>query len=104
MPAGQDEFPLWLIDKHFAAFWPQLGLDRETFLDLARHHHPWGETFSMAILALRLSGARNGVSELHGQVARKMWSFVWPDRAEKRDPDRLASPTASTPAPGSPAA
>jgi len=82
VPAGHDEFPLWLIDKHFASFWPQLGLDREAFLDLARHRHPWGETFSMAILALRLAGARNGVSELHGRVARRMWSFVWPDRAE----------------------
>jgi starch phosphorylase len=40
----------------------------------------------MAILALRLSGARNGVSELHGRVARRMWSFVWPDRAEDEIP------------------
>jgi len=86
VPAGQDEFPLWLIDKHFGAFWPQLGLGREPFLDLARHRHPWGETFSMAILALRLSGGRNGVSELHGQVARKMWSFVWPGRSEGEIP------------------
>jgi starch phosphorylase len=84
--AGHDEFPLWLIDKYFGALWPQLGLDREAFLDLARHRHPWGETFSMAILALRLSGARNGVSELHGRVARKMWAFVWPGRAEDEIP------------------
>ncbi len=86
VPAGHDEFPLWLIDKHFSHFWPELGLDREAFLDLARHRHPWGETFSMAILALHMSGARNGVSELHGRVARRMWSFVWPDRPPEETP------------------
>ena len=36
----------------------------------------------MPILALRLSEHRNGVSELHGQVARKMWNFLWPDLPE----------------------
>jgi starch phosphorylase len=32
----------------------------------------------MAVLAIRLSGHRNGVSRLHGRVSRKMWSGVWP--------------------------
>ncbi|HSR46984.1 MAG TPA: alpha-glucan family phosphorylase [Anaerolineales bacterium] len=86
VPAGHDEFPLWLIDKHFGSFWPQLGLDRDAFIDLARYQQPWGETFSMAILALRFSALRNGVSELHGEVARRMWSFVWPDRPETEVP------------------
>ena len=40
VPAGNDEFPLWLIDKYFAQFWPELGLDRERFIDLARHKVP----------------------------------------------------------------
>ncbi len=80
VPAGHDEFPLWLMDKYFSGFWPQLGIERERFLDLARQKHPWGETFSMAVLAFRMSGRCNGVSELHGQVSRKMWSFLWPER------------------------
>jgi starch phosphorylase len=80
VPAGHDEFPLSLMDKFFSHFWPQLGIDRDQFMDLARHSQPWGDTFSMAILALRESGRHNGVSKLHGQVAREMWSFLWPDR------------------------
>jgi starch phosphorylase len=80
VPAGSDEFPLWLMDKYFSHFWPQLGLEREPFMDLARHRNPWGDTFSMPILALRLSQQRNGVAELHGQVARRIWNFLWPDR------------------------
>ncbi|MBU1660174.1 MAG: alpha-glucan family phosphorylase [Chloroflexi bacterium] len=80
VPAGSDEFPLWLIDKYFSQLWPKLGLDREQFVDLARHQMPWGETFSMPVLAFRFAQRCNGVSELHGHVAREMWNFLWPER------------------------
>ncbi len=86
VPAGNDEFPLWLMDKYLASTWPELGLDREQFFDLARHQQPQGETFSMGILALRYSEGRNAVSELHGQVARKMWNFLWPNKKESKVP------------------
>ncbi|NIM95248.1 MAG: alpha-glucan family phosphorylase [Anaerolineales bacterium] len=84
--AGHDEFPLWLIDKYFSNFWPELDLDRESFIDLAQHKHPWGEVFSMAILAIRMSSRLNGVSELHGRVARQMWSFLWHEKSEDEVP------------------
>jgi starch phosphorylase len=80
VPAGNDEFPIWLVERYFAQFWPELGLDRDQFMNVALHQNPWGETFSMPVLALRSSDQRNGVSELHGEVARKMWSGLWPDR------------------------
>ena len=86
VPAGNDEFPLWLLDRFLAKLWPELGLTREEFVDIAKHHQPHGETFSMPILALRLSGGSNGVSELHGQVSRRMWKFLWPDCEEKDVP------------------
>ena len=86
VPAGHDEFPLWLVDKYFSGYWPELGIDRDSFIDLARQRQPWGETFSMAVLAMRMAGRRNGVSELHGKVARRMWSFLWPDRSEEDVP------------------
>jgi starch phosphorylase len=85
-PAGNDEFPLWLLDKYLAAIWPQLGLDREQFYDLARHEQSYGETFSMGILALRSSKGRNAVSELHGHVSRDMWHFLWKDRSVEEVP------------------
>jgi len=84
VPAGSDEFPLWLVDKYFSNLWPQLGLSREQFIDLAHHVLPWGESFSMPILALRMSSKRNGVSEVHGKVARKMWNFLWPNIKEDK--------------------
>ena len=80
VPAGNDEFALWLVDKYFSHLWPQLNLTRDQFVDLARHTVSWGDTFSMPVLALMLSEGRNAVSELHGDVSRRMWHFLWPDR------------------------
>src|SRR5205814_741375 len=42
--------------------------------------------FSMTILALRLSKQSNGVSQLHGEVSRKIWKDVWPDIPEGEVP------------------
>jgi starch phosphorylase len=80
VPAGNDEFPEWLIDKYFSKHIPELGLDREQFFNLGRNPNPWGNTFSMPVLAIHLSNYRNGVSELHGQVAREMWHHLWPEK------------------------
>lgn len=86
VPAGNDEFPLWLIDKYLSAIWPQLDLTREQFHDLARHEQPHGETFSMGVLALQSSEGRNAVSELHGHVSRDMWNFLWKDKTVENVP------------------
>jgi len=86
VPAGNDEFPLWLIDKYFVQVWPELGLSRDDFVNFAKVKQSWGgEAFSMPILALKLSEFRNGVSELHGQVAREMWRFLWPEIKAQED-------------------
>jgi starch phosphorylase len=84
VPAGNDEFALWLVDKYFSHIWPDLGMTREQFIDLARHTVSWGDAFSMPVLALRFSQSRNAVSELHGRVSRNMWHFIW---SEKRVDD-----------------
>ncbi|MBE0698074.1 MAG: alpha-glucan family phosphorylase, partial [Anaerolineaceae bacterium] len=86
VPAGNDEFPLWMMDKYFAHFFSELKMSRDQFMDIARNHQSWGETFSMPVLALRLSQYANGVSELHGQVARKMWQSLWPNRKAENVP------------------
>jgi starch phosphorylase len=80
VPAGNDEFPIYLIEKFFSRIWQELGLNHDQFIDLARHTYSWGDNFSMPILALRLSEKRNAVSELHGEVSRRMWSFLWPKK------------------------
>ena len=79
VPAGNDTFGYDLIDKYFWFYWGQLGLTREQFIELAREDHGSGPSYGMTVLALRLTGQHNGVSKLHGAVARKMWQFLWPD-------------------------
>ena len=80
VPAGNDQFPLWLIDKYFPGYWDELGLTRDQFIEIGKQTQPWGDTFSMPVLALHLSNHTNAVSELHGEVARKMWNFLWPEK------------------------
>jgi glycogen phosphorylase len=62
-----------MMDKYFSHLFPELKMTRDQFMDIARNQQSWGETFSMPVLALRLSEYANGVSELHGRVARQMW-------------------------------
>lgn len=80
VPAGNDEFPMWMMEKYFSNYWNELGITRDDFLEFAKVQQVWGgEAFSMPVLAFKLSDYRNGVSELHGAVSRKMWSKLWPD-------------------------
>jgi glycogen phosphorylase len=86
VPAGHDVFDYGLIDKYFYKFWSRLGLERDDFLALGSHDSGYGGGFNMTKLALQLSGQSNGVSELHGEVSRKMWRGLWPDRPVEEVP------------------
>ena len=86
VPAGNDRFPMWLMEKYFSKMWGELGLTSEQFLDLGKETTTWGDQFTMPILALKLSERSNGVSKLHGEVSRAMWHFLWPDRKVEEVP------------------
>ncbi len=81
VPAGHDTFSFHMVENYFSGFWDDLGISREQFLGLGRHEEAWGPAFNMTVLALRMSGLSNGVSKLHGEVSRKMWQVVWPDKS-----------------------
>ena len=79
VPAGNDAFEPWLIEKYFSGYWPQLGLDKNQLLALGRQEADNAEEpMNLTVLALRMSGYRNGVSKLHAAVSRKLWCGVWP--------------------------
>ncbi len=86
VPAGNDAFSLDLIDKYFAKFWDQLGISRDAFMNIAMQQQSWGPSFAMTVLALRLSEMHNGVSKLHGQVARSMWQWLYPGKSHDEVP------------------
>lgn len=77
VPAGNDTFPLYMMDKYFGDFWGQLGLSRYDFLELGLKK-PEDQNFNMTVLALTLAGRKNGVSQLHGAVSRDIFGDVWP--------------------------
>ena len=81
VPAGHDAFPFHLVETHLSGAWGDLGGYREKFLALGHYDNGTGPLFNMTALALRTSGAVNGVSQLHGEVTKQMWQPIWPDRS-----------------------
>jgi starch phosphorylase len=82
VPAGHDAFPFHMMERHFAGYWDELKLSKQEFIDLGK----LGDSFNMTVLALRMTGWRNGVSHLHGRVTRRMWHVAWPNLPEDRIP------------------
>ena len=78
VPAGNEIFGQELVERYVGRLAASAGIDRATLLELGRSGEETG--FGLTPLALRLSGFANGVSELHGEVAREMWAELWPDR------------------------
>ena len=87
VPAGNDIFPIELVEKYFKDFWPRLGLSREEFLRLGmKPQKELDSGFNMGILALKIAGKKNGVSKLHGAVSRELFGEVWPEIAANESP------------------
>jgi starch phosphorylase len=84
--AGTDVFPFQWIGKYFAGYYNQLGVDRDTLLSLGTHPDSPGTGFNMTVFALRMARFSNAVSQRHGEVARKMWASLWPDKVERDVP------------------
>ncbi|MHC4661665.1 MAG: alpha-glucan family phosphorylase [Planctomycetota bacterium] len=83
VPAGIDKFEPELLEKYLCFHRQRLGLNKEEFLSLGRIDSTDKKAqFSMAVLAIKLAACKNGVSRLHGQVARSMWHDLWPDVSE----------------------
>jgi len=79
VPAGIDTFPAPLVTRYLSGYCKALGIKEQQLLELGRiNQADVNEPFSMAVLALRLSYLSNGVSQIHGEVSRKMFSAVYP--------------------------
>ena len=87
VPAGNDIFPMALVEKYLKGYWTKLGIDKETFLKLGiKPNDTLDSGFNMGILALKIAGKKNGVSELHGAVSRELFGDVWPNIAPNESP------------------
>lgn len=88
VPAGNEAFELALMEQYFKDY------VEEAF------HIPWGKFlslglidenssykyFSLTVMAIHMASFYNGVSELHGQIAQKMWKGLWQNIPESENP------------------
>jgi starch phosphorylase len=78
--AGFDRFPPAMLERYLGGYAEQqLGIKVHELLALGRANpNDPAESFNMAYLAIRGSGAVNGVSRLHGQVSRRLFEPLFP--------------------------
>ena len=85
--AGHDEFPAYLVKPYLVPLQEKLQTSAEEMIS-------WGQPitatpeqpFSMFVLGQRMAQFCNGVSRLHGKVARRMWTHIWPQVLESDIP------------------
>jgi starch phosphorylase len=79
VPAGFDRFAPELVAKYFAVYADELKISLHDLMALGRENpEDINEQFNMAYLAIRGSGAVNGVSRLHGEVSRGLFQSLFP--------------------------
>ncbi|BBC32863.1 Alpha-1,4 glucan phosphorylase [Streptomyces graminofaciens] len=80
VPAGIDRFDRELVARHFGPDAELPRIDVERILGLGMETYSGGDpnVFNMAVMGLRLAQRANGVSLLHGNVSREMFSGLWP--------------------------
>ena len=88
--AGFDRFAPVLIEQYLGRYAEQkLGITLHDLLALGRQNpNDSSENFNMAYLAIRGSGAVNGVSRLHGKVSRHLFEPLFPTLAGGRSAGR----------------
>lgn len=106
VPAGHDRFSRDLMNTAFHKYAESFGVSIDQLMGYGRiRPDDINETFCMTVLALKMSRAANGVSELHGKTSVEMWKGLFTNWQGKEDPigaitngvhiNGWASPTAS---------
>jgi starch phosphorylase len=87
VPAGNEAFSLAHMHKYFYEYAKEFGISWDEFikLGLVKEKSDYSY-FSLTVFAINFSRFQNGVSELHGQIAQKMWKDLWPDVSYVENP------------------
>ena len=88
VPAGNEVFDIGLLRPYLNVFAAEAHLDVNSVIRWGipindRNH---ASEMSMTVFGLRLADYSNGVSKLHGEVAREMWKNLWPQRSVSEIP------------------
>ena len=106
VPAGFDVFAPALIEQYLGDYAEnKLGITLHDLLALGRRNpDDSSESFNMAYLAVRGSGAVNGVSRLHGKVSRSIFLPLFPRWPQEEIPVGYVTNGVHTPTWDSPSA
>lgn len=77
VPAGHDYFDEALFGKYMGEYPAKLGISWSDLMNMGRENPDTNERFSMSVFALNTCQEANGVSWLHGEVSKKMFSGIW---------------------------
>ncbi|MDD2403909.1 MAG: glycosyltransferase family 1 protein [Lentisphaerae bacterium] len=87
VPAGNETFDTELVRPYLEILCADIGMTPDRIINWAVGAGAQNSReFSMTILGLRMANYSNGVSRLHGEVARSMWSRLWPQRPQDEIP------------------
>lgn len=88
VPAGFDRFSPAIMEQYLTRYAEKyIGIPLQQLLALGRENpNDASEPFNMAYLAIRGSGAVNGVSRLHGKVSRNIFEPLFPRWSENDVP------------------
>lgn len=85
VPAGHDIFDQALLREHLGHYVTTLNITLERFIEMGSTPSNQN-TLNMTAMALRGSRFHNGVSRIHGGVAAKMASYIWPQIPTEENP------------------
>ena len=91
VPAGNEVFDLDLVRPYLEKFAKEAKFDLNRVIDWGIPIGDRGRSsqMSMTVFGLRMAANySNGVSKLHGEVARDMWKHLWPGRIQAEVPIR----------------
>jgi len=78
VPAGHDKFDENMMRTYLSHYPERLTISWNRMMNLGReNHNDSSELFSMSVLAVNLSQEVNGVSKLHGEVSREMFTNMY---------------------------
>jgi len=78
VPAGHDSFDEGLFSKYMSEYPAKLQLSWDEFIDMGRENPgDKNEKFNMSVFACNTNQEVNGVSWLHGEVTKQMFSPIW---------------------------
>jgi starch phosphorylase len=87
VPAGIDTFPRHMVETYLSQYLEGIGLSCEGLMKLGQRRLDDADgLLTMPILAMRLAMWVNGVSALHGQVARGLFGDIWPQLPKSEVP------------------